>query len=513
MARSAEGLRFHMTPSKRGLEKYIEAVLTVTRTQSWKGLPGWRAAIYLGEDDRCFGTWRPTIVETVQALVDSQSHRIDAFEQERLLKHSHDMQTRRQYEAPSQDVKPSGTPADTQGTPPTHVLDHSPDDPVKIVHQIYGLFGDGKPMSALFQSGQKKWQGLAERMGAHYHLWSADDLESLVKQKYPQHWDMYKRVRFPVMRCDIGRIIILHAYGGLYADLDTEPNRSFFKQVDLALPRIQIPDKHKPKCGPTAMKKKKKKKGPAEEKTFLDMEVIVARRGNGLLLKWLDYIQKQFATKRYDKGFWRLAKMRYIYHVTGPKCMNRFLQLPENEEWLAARKLEYLECNHFKDAPGLTATDKRRFDIISHESNSYFTSATEIHVPVGSGDKSIPNILICKRVRGKHHPSQCEAVRMGSHVELAHSQGGYTQAAEADWNSLASATPIVAEAVHSDGAASDPELQQLKLHTHSLEKELAECRSREARLQKHIYDYRHCTSTKTFLADLPEDLAHFLLGK
>ena len=60
-------------------------------------------------------------------------------------------------------------------------------------------------------------------MSAHYHLWIADEVESLVKQRYPQYWDMYSSVRYPVMRCDIGRLIIILAYGGLYADLDTKP--------------------------------------------------------------------------------------------------------------------------------------------------------------------------------------------------------------------------------------------------------------------------------------------------
>ena len=52
--------------------------------------------------------------------------------------------------------------------------------------------------------------------------------------------------------------------------------------------------------------------------------------------------------------------------------------------------MKYLECNHFKLANSLTQTDRRSFDVISYESNSYFTEAHEILVPVGLGDTLLP---------------------------------------------------------------------------------------------------------------------------
>ena len=96
------------------------------------------------------------------------------------------------------------------------------------VHQIYGLFGDGKPMSQRFEDSRDAWSACAGRMGARYHLWNAAEVETLMRTRYPQFWDTYQRVRYPVMRADIARIAILHAYGGLYADLDTMPNRQSY---------------------------------------------------------------------------------------------------------------------------------------------------------------------------------------------------------------------------------------------------------------------------------------------
>ena len=122
---------------------------------------------------------------------------------------------------------------------------------VHFVHQIYGLFGDGKPMSALFQESHRRWSDVAAGMGAQYHLWNADELESLVKQRYPQLWDMYCGVRCPIMRSDIGRIVVIHAYGGLYADLDIYPNRTWYEQSSFTLPRVQMTEKkHGTDTGP-----------------------------------------------------------------------------------------------------------------------------------------------------------------------------------------------------------------------------------------------------------------------
>ena len=42
------------------------------------------------------------------------------------------------------------------------------------------------------------------------------------------------------MRADIGRLLILHSYGGLYSDLDVMPNRSWYPQYAFSLPRVQL---------------------------------------------------------------------------------------------------------------------------------------------------------------------------------------------------------------------------------------------------------------------------------
>ena len=69
------------------------------------------------------------------------------------------------------------------------------------------------------------------------------------------------------------------------------------------------------------------------------------------MLRWLDHMQNRISETVYTKGYWRVAKMRYVYHVTGPRCMQNFLQAPANADVL--KDCTYLSCNHFKDAEKL----------------------------------------------------------------------------------------------------------------------------------------------------------------
>ncbi len=299
-------------------------------------------------------------------------------------------------------------------------------DCVGFIHQIYGLFGDGKPMSDLFERSQRCWCAVALGMSAQYYAWGPGQLESLIKQRYPDLWDVYRDVRYPVMRCDIGRLAILHSYGGLYADMDTLPVRARFPQTDLSVSRVDLAAHRRRSAAARSQRrwgaerraakenilrslhgKQPKRKQPCfsrKHKFFLEMEVIISSKHNPVLLRWLEHMKLEIASRDYsaESSWWRKAKMRYIYHTTGPLCMRRFLHLPANAEVL--RDMEYVEMNHFRDANILTSSQRLSFDVISHESNSYFTSEQRVEVAVGHGDEQLPELAVtrCLRTENDH---------------------------------------------------------------------------------------------------------------
>ena len=492
---SAESLKFKIS-SETHTQEDRQAVLTIVKKKDWKGNDGWRGVIRVhGQKQRYYGAYGSSISKAASSHLKTHAHRISESEQEHLLKRVAGMQMRRTAwphacptivtaEAPSQGGDGADNVAPSQGI--------CRNNGIKVVHQMYGIFKDDKPMSTLFTENQKRWQAVTASMSAHYQLWTADEVESLVKQWYPQYWGMYSSVRYPVMRCDIGRLIILHMYGGLYADLDTKPNRSWYEQVELAVQRIKCPRK----IGLSAKKKrkhgfsKKVSRVTGDNESCLDMEVIVGTPGNAIFIRWLNYIAEQIQKKSYDRGsFWYNAKMRYIFHTTGPYCMRRFFSLPCNAEWLAAKRLHYLECNHFKEADRLTVVDKRAFDVISYQSQSYFTDAKAINVPVGDGDKPIPGIVVNRRVGSKRPRRWHFSNAKDMEPQVAHSQEQHIEDKD-----------------HEE-AAKD------KLYKHALEQELEVYRVRDAELRSYIVNTKNCTATKVFMEDLPKQLNKWLFPR
>ena len=298
--------------------------------------------------------------------------------------------------APEADAKhaPVAREASPEGT-----TDFQPTK-VQWVHQIYGVYGDKRPMSHMFQESQAAWQACADKMGAKYHLWTPCQLETLMRTRYSQFWDMYVNVRYPVMRVDIGRIVILHAYGGLYADLDTLPTRDWYAQAPLAVCTVMAPIGG----GHTASdwREENGETGPAPRRERWDMEVLVGALGDPLFLRWLAYIRQEIASKPYREAasFWHDAKVRYVLHTTGPHAMERFLKANENKD--VRSRLKFLRSNWFKDVMKLTDGDRETFDVLSQESNSYFTKEVEIRVPVGQENVAIPPLPMRFRTIGKN---------------------------------------------------------------------------------------------------------------
>lgn len=372
--------------------------LSMTRSGSF-----YRAVLRVpGEADRTYGTHHEDACRTAKDLLRRFPGRIAETERNRVL-----------------DIVEEVHGCLLHGSQPRK----EPATPSAIVHQIYGLFRDGKSMPFLFQNSQLRWREVARQMGAQYHLWPADEVDALMKGHFPQFWAMCKSVPFPVMRVDIARICILHHYGGMYVDLDVFPNCDSFAQVPLAVQKAYT-------IGYKTVKSKscsKKKKHPVYYKvSSIDIEVLIANQYNPLLMRWLIFIRDQVAVRRYkNNSVWAKRKIRYIHSTTGLECFERFLRTPTNKALLCT--LKYIPSNNFSHSQELTRMEQSNFDVLTFQSNSYFGDLKAFPVQVGDGegplpvlDGSQPSMLLRRRVRGKRKPlqqdvrSQCALVQISS---------------------------------------------------------------------------------------------------
>ena len=179
---------------------------------------------------------------------------------------------------------------------------------VEAIHQIYGLYRDGKEMSELFKLSADAWQAYARREQCKYKLWSANEVDTLMQLEAPASvLSLHRDVRFLAQRADVARFFILYKCGGLYADLDTLPNRDRFPKVPLGV------------CTMLA------RETMAMRFMHFEIEVVVAEKGNPAILEILEDMKVEMAEKsqmQYDNyGMWR-----FISNTTGPVAVGKTLE-------------------------------------------------------------------------------------------------------------------------------------------------------------------------------------------
>jgi len=320
----------------------------------------------------------------------------------------------------------------------TSVSDLSHPKCVQIIHQIYGVLRDDKPMPQLCQESLREWRRVARIMGAIHYLWNANELDALVKHWYPQFWSMYQNAAFSVMRAHIGRIAILHRFGGLYADLHVLPNRHFYPEAKFAVQKIFFADhqtvlkKWAPVktnssraystasgiaagSSPKPVRKHNKPTSmyPVMQKAnVLAMNVLIAEKGNLLLLRWLSYMQTRIHELNYANN---------AHHATGPKCLQKFLRAKDN---VAVRKsLQVLSCNNCAAANRLGVYAKNKYDVISYKSDLDYGERHPSHTSGGHID-DVPKLAAAltehrrKTLSEAAHPHPARRLRTKSSAAI-----------------------------------------------------------------------------------------------
>jgi hypothetical protein len=70
---------------------------------------------------------------------------------------------------------------------------------------------------------QERWKSVYQDW--KYMLWNDEDVDNLVKTKYPDQYSWFKSAPMKILRIDAARAFILDAFGGIYADMDFFPYR------------------------------------------------------------------------------------------------------------------------------------------------------------------------------------------------------------------------------------------------------------------------------------------------
>ena len=97
----------------------------------------------------------------------------------------------------------------------------------KIIHQI-------APSDK--SNWHPKWEECRESFKEKFpdhkiRLWHDTTSEPFAKKYYPRFYDLVKGYPFMINKLDIFRIMLLHRYGGIYADMDVECHKNFYEKL------------------------------------------------------------------------------------------------------------------------------------------------------------------------------------------------------------------------------------------------------------------------------------------
>ena len=216
-----------------------------------------------------------------------------------------------------------------------------------IIHQVYGIYDDGKPMNELFTTGSNLWKEYCEKHGHIYKLWDKKECEELVNT-YNNIKSYYYDVKYPIMKCDIIRFLIIYQFGGMYVDLDVQPNND----------KINIDENELSLCKYDNLKHKQ---GSCE----YDIEIIYSKKYNISLYNFIAFYVPQQIEEKDKIEIYKTWQVRYVFHTTGPRSFTRYM------------KFNKIKCNtlstyQFKEDEKYTIKDDYlKYDFISHHSFSY----------------------------------------------------------------------------------------------------------------------------------------------
>ncbi|KAM4067073.1 glycosyltransferase sugar-binding containing DXD motif domain-containing protein [Hirsutella rhossiliensis] len=89
-----------------------------------------------------------------------------------------------------------------------------------IVHQIWKT-ADVRTYPAW--SSRDSWRAGLEPFNYTVWLWTDDDIVGLIRAEYAWLLPTYEGYPQNIQRADVARLVVVHAHGGIYADLDVHP--------------------------------------------------------------------------------------------------------------------------------------------------------------------------------------------------------------------------------------------------------------------------------------------------
>ena len=88
----------------------------------------------------------------------------------------------------------------------------------KIIHHTAPTNRDH--WNPVWEKCYESWKEHHDPSEYEFRMWNDEDIDNLVKEKYPHFFEIYQSFPLHILKIDFARACMIHQYGGIYVDMD-----------------------------------------------------------------------------------------------------------------------------------------------------------------------------------------------------------------------------------------------------------------------------------------------------
>lgn len=99
----------------------------------------------------------------------------------------------------------------------------------KIIHQIAPK--NKELWHPIWFECHNSWKKQYPESEYTHVMWTDEDIDNLIKNDFPEYFELYNSFSFHIIKIDFIRFCILYKYGGIYADMDMFCYQNFYNEL------------------------------------------------------------------------------------------------------------------------------------------------------------------------------------------------------------------------------------------------------------------------------------------
>ena len=99
----------------------------------------------------------------------------------------------------------------------------------KIIHSTGP--SDKSTWNAIWNDCIGSWKKQFSELDYFHFNWNYEELDDLIRDDYPEFWDLYQLFSFYDMKIDFAQYCLLHKYGGIYHNLNVYCYQEFYESI------------------------------------------------------------------------------------------------------------------------------------------------------------------------------------------------------------------------------------------------------------------------------------------